>query len=193
MRRRTGLILLAVLALVTGNTTVAEAHPATPGVGIPASTGTIHGCFFGSLPLPLPLPLALFQRRLRVIQDTDTCLLTLTLLGIPILTLPIDNSLDWPATGVLTDLVESAPAALSLTLPAGAGQTGSANLNCPPGMVAIGLGAFTTTAPTAPATLIGSSLGGVPSNTLTVTFANVFPAPATISDLKAICVTQFTQ
>jgi len=191
MRRRTGPILLAVLALVMGNTTVADAHPATPGIAIPDPTGTIHGCYPNT---PLILSILPLQRRLRVIAATGDCLLTLTILGIPILTLAIDNSVDWPATGVLTNLVETTPTALTLTLPAGAGQTSFANLNCPPGKVAIGLAGFSTTAPTAPAALIGTSLGGTPSgNTLTVTFANVFPAAATISDLKALCVTQFAQ
>jgi hypothetical protein len=189
MRRRTGPILLAVLALVTGPTTVADAHPATPGIAIPDPNGTIHGCYQNTPPILSILPI---QRRLRVIPATESCLVTLTILGIPILTLPIDNSVDWPATGVLTNLVESGPMALPLMLPAGAGQLGSANLNCPPGRVAIGLAGFSTSAPTAPAALIGTSRSGAPSgNTLTATFANLFPAPATISDLKALCVTLF--
>jgi len=186
MRKRTGPILLAVLALVMGNTTVAEAHSATPGLAIPDPSGTIHGCYQVILPPPL------FQRRVRVITATESCLLTLSILGITI-TLPIDNSVDWPATGVLTGLVETSPTALTLTLPAGAGQTGFANLNCPPGKVAIGLAGFSTTAPTAPATLVGTTRSATPSSTLTVTFANLFPAAATISDLKALCVTQFAQ
>jgi hypothetical protein len=185
--RRTGPILLAALALVAG-ATVARAHPAAPGTAIPDPNGTIHSCYQGILPSPP------FARRLRVVTATETCLLTLSIGATPTLTLPIENSVDWPANGVLTQLVEAAPAALPLTLPAGAGQTGSADLNCPPGKVAIGPAEFSTSAPTAPAALVATSRSGTPSgNTLTVTFANLFAAAATISDLKALCVTLFAQ
>jgi hypothetical protein len=184
MLRRTGLILLAAVALVA-DTPVARAHPAAPGIAIPDPGGTIHSCYQGILPI---------ERRLRVVTATEPCLLTLTIGSTPTLTLPIENSVDWPANGVLTQLVEAAPTALPLTLPAGPGQVGSMNLNCPPGKVAIGLAEFSTTTPTAPAALVGTSRSGTPTgNTLTVTFANLFAAAATISDLSALCVTLFAQ
>lgn len=182
--RRTGPVILAALALVAG-ATVAHAHPATPGIAIPDPEGTIHSCYQDVLPIP---------RRLRVVTLLEPCLPTLTVGSPPILTLPIENSVDWPANGVLTRLVETPPAALPLALPAGAGETASINLNCPPGKVAIGLAEFSTTAPTAPAALIGTGRSGTPTgNTLTATFANLLGGAATISDLTALCVTLFAQ
>ena len=199
-RRRTGSILLAALVLVTSST-VAEAHPAAPGIAVPDPAGRIHTCYpnvglpiLGSLPILGPLISSILpdEGRLRVVTSTEPCLLTVSIGTIPILALPFENGVDWPADGVLTRLVETPPSALPLTLPPGAGQNGSINVNCPPGKVAIGLAEFSTTAPTAPATLVGTSRSGTPTgNTLTATFANLFAAPATISNIKALCVTLF--
>jgi hypothetical protein len=201
-RRRTGSILLAALVLVAG-TTVAEAHPAAPGIAVPDPAGTIHTCYpnvglpiLSGLPILGPLISSLLpdDGTLRAVTSTEPCLLTLSIGPLPIIALPLENGVDWPANGVLTRLVETPPAALPLTLPAGVGQTGSINLNCPAGKVAIGLAQFSTTAPTAPAALVGTSRSGTPTgNTLTATFANLFAAGATISDIKALCVTLFAQ
>jgi hypothetical protein len=201
-RRRTGSILLAALVLVA-NSTVAEAHPATPGIGVPDPAGTIHTCypnvglpFLGGLPILGPLISSILpdDGTLRVVTPTEPCLLTLSIGPLPILALPFENGVDWPADGVLTRLVETPPSALSLTLPPGVGQIGSINVNCPAGKVAIGLARFSTTAPTAPAALVGTSRSGTPTgNTLTATFANLFAAAATISNLSALCVTLFAQ
>jgi len=207
--RRTGTILLAALGLLAP-TTVAEAHPGTAGIAIPDPSGRIHACFRGGLPIlppigipllgigPIPLPtlavLPLGDATLRAVTPSEPCVLTLTLLGLPLLTLPIENGVDWQASGVLPQMVESPPPALPLMLPAGAGQIGSMTLNCPPGTVAIGVAEFSSTSPTAPAVLVGTTFSGTPpGNTLTVTFANVFATAATISDLSALCVTEFAQ
>lgn len=199
-RRRTGSILLAALVLVAG-TTPAEAHPAAPGGVTPDSAGTIHTCYpnvglpiLSGLPILGPLISSLIssllpdEGTLRVVTPTEPCIVTLSIGPLPILPLALESSVDWPANGVLTRLVETPPSALPLTLPPGAGQNGSINVNCPAGKVAIGLAGFSTTAPTAPATLVGTSRSG---STLTATFANLFAAPATISNIKALCVTLF--
>jgi hypothetical protein len=167
-KKRVGLVLLSVLTLA-GTGTWAWAHgPAGPVA--PDPTGTIHAC----------IPNSGTQKQVRVIAPTQTCASS-------------QSALDWPATGVLTGLVETGLPALPLALPAGAGATGTANINCPATtQVVIGLASFTTTAPTAPATLVAMSRpsGG---NTLSVTFANLFPAASTISELRALCVTPFVQ
>jgi hypothetical protein len=168
-KKRAGLIVFSVLALV-GTGTVAWGH-GPPGPTAPDPTGTIHAC----------IPNGGTQKTVRVIAPTQTCSSS-------------QSGLDWPATGVLTGMVDSGAPMLPLTLPAGAGSTASATLSCPTGKVAIGLSVFTTTAPMAPAVLVAQSRGGAPAgNTLTVTFANLFAAAATISDLTALCVTQFAQ
>jgi hypothetical protein len=158
---------VSVLALV-GTGTVAWGHGA-PAASIPdPADGRIHACFPNNPP-----------RTLRDVAPTQTCASS-------------QSGVDWPAIGVLTRLEETAPPALPLILPGGAGQTGSMNLQCPAGKVAIGLSEFTTTAPTAPAVLVGVSRSGTPTgNVLTVTFANLFATGAEISNLKALCVTLF--
>ena len=197
-RRRTGSIFLAALVLVASST-AAEAHPASPGAAVPDSAGTIHTCYpsvglpiLSGLPILGPLISSLIstllpdEGTLRVVTPTEPCIATLSLGPLPIVA--FENSVDWPASGVLTRLVETPPSALPLTLPPGPGQTGSINVTCPTGKVALGLAVFSTTAPTAPATLVGTSRSG---STLTATFANLFAAPATISNIKALCVTLF--
>jgi hypothetical protein len=167
-KTRAGIVLLSVLALV-GTGAVAWGH-GTPSASIPDANGTIHACFPSG-----------GTRTLRVVAPTQTCAAS-------------QSGVDWAVNGVLTRLEETGPPALPLTLPAGAGQTGSMNLTCPTDKVATGLAAFTTTAPTAPAALVGMSRSGSPAgNVLTVTFANILGAASTISDLKAICVTLFAQ
>jgi len=168
-KKRGGLILLSVLALV-GTGTVAWGH-GPPGPTAPDPTGTVHACISNSGN----------QKTVRVIAPTQTCASS-------------QSGLDWPATGVLTNMVETGPLAGPLFLPAGAGQTGFVNITCPTDQVAIGLAQFTTTAPTAPAVLVAMSRGGSPvGNTLTVTFANLFAAASQIDNLRALCVTQFAQ
>jgi len=168
-KKRAGLVVLSVLALV-GTGTVAWGH-GPPGPLAPDSTGTIHTCISNSGT----------QRTVRAIAPTQTCASS-------------QSGLDWPATGVLTGLVETGPLAMTLNLPAGAGQTNFVNLTCPADKVAIGLATFTTTAPTAPAVVVATSRGGSPAgNVLTVTFANLFAAAATVDNLRALCVTQFAQ
>lgn len=182
--RRTGPILFATLVLLAGAAD-ARAHPPATGTSMVDANGTIHSCYQDILPI--------FARRLRVVADTEPCLLTLTIGPIPI-TLPLENGVDWPANGVLTRLVESPPPAVPLTLPAGVGQTGSVNLTCPPDKVAIGLSEFTNTVATAPALMVGIDWIGTPTgNTYKVTFVNMTGTAAKISDLAALCVTLFTQ
>ena len=165
-KTRAGVVLLSVLALV-GTGAVAWGHGA-PAASIPDADGTIHACFPTN-----------GTRTLRVVAPTQTCAAN-------------QSGVDWAVTGVLTRLEESGPPALPLTLPPGPGQIGSMNLSCPAGKVATGIAAFTTTAPTAPAALVGMSRSGTPhGNVLTVTFANILNAAATVSDLTAICVRLF--
>lgn len=169
-RKRAGLIVLTALTLV-GTGAVAWGH-GSPASNIPdPADGRIHACY----------PNSGSQRTLRVIAPTQTCSAS-------------QSGVDWPANDVLTRLEETSPPALPLTLPAGAGQTGSMNLNCPPDKVALGLSEFSNTAPTAPAALVGLSRSGTPAgNVLTATFANLTANAATISNLRALCVTRFAQ
>jgi len=167
--KRAGIVLLSALTLV-GTGAVAWGHgPGATGIPDPAD-GRIHACFPNS-----------GAHVLRVVAPTAACTSS-------------QSGVDWPANGVLTQMEITTPPALPLVLPSGAGQIGSMNLTCPAGKVALGLAGYSTSAPTAPAALVGVSRSGTPNgNILTVTFANLMANAATITDLTALCVTQFAQ
>lgn len=166
-KKRAGLVLLGVLALV-GTGTVAWGH-GTPTSSIPDAAGTIHACFPNSQP-----------RTLRVVAPTQTCTSS-------------QGGVDWPAIGVLTQMVESPPPT-ALPVPAGGpGQTASINVTCPPGKVAIGISEFTNDIATSPAAFAGMTrIGTPPGSTVSVTFATLTGGAAQVSNVKALCVTLFS-
>lgn len=178
-RKRTALILVAVLALSAGSITAWAHSPGPAGVAIPdPADGRIHSCYQGILPFP---------RTLRVVTATENCLLTIVVPGILTVTLPIENGVDWPANGVLTRLTESAP--VSMTIAAFSGS--STVISCGTKQ-AIGV-TYQSPSPAQPVLLAGVSRGGTPAGTeLTVTLYNATVAALTVFP-RALCVTAFAQ
>jgi hypothetical protein len=163
--KRTGLILVSVLALV-GTGTVAWGHgSAVSSIPDPAD-GRIHACFPNNAP-----------RTLRVVAPTQTCSAS-------------QSGVDWPANGVLTQLTESAAVPVSLPATALTGSN-SAVVSCAPKQ-AIGV-TFQSPDLTKPVALVGSTRGGaVPGTELTVTFTSLTANAQTIQ-VRALCVTSFAQ
>jgi hypothetical protein len=178
-RRRTALTLLAVLALLAGGVTASAHSPGPTGVAIPdPADGRIHSCYQDILPI---------DRTLRLVTSMESCLLTIAVGAIPIVTLPIENGVDWPANGVLTQLTESAPVSVNFT----GNPAGTAVISCAPKQ-AIGV-TFSSPAPAAPIVLTGITRGGALAGTeLTATFYNFGGGAPTIHP-RALCVTAFAQ
>ena len=174
-RRRKALVLLAVMALLDGGVGAWAHSPGPTGIPIPnPADGRVHSCYQGALPI---------DRVVRVVLPAESCFLGLTIAGIPI----IETGVDWPSTGVLTQVSESPP--VPVTFPA-AVALNFAVISCTPKQA---IGVLFSSPHTAPVLLAGSTRGGTPTGTeLTATFWNL-TATAQSIQARALCVTSFTR
>ena len=159
-KKRVGLVLLSVLALA-GTGTVAWGHGG-PGATIPGPDGRIHACFSNSTP-----------RTLRIMQPTESCTAS-------------QSGFDFPSTGVLTQLSESAPVGVALGAAVGAMSTGV--ISCGPKQA---INALFEPDLTKPVVLVGVSRGAGGTE-LTVGLYNVTAVAQTVQ-VRALCAESFQQ
>jgi hypothetical protein len=158
MKKRAGFVLLSVVTLV-GTGTVAWGH-GSPSSTIPAADGRVHVCFSNSTP-----------RTLRVMQPTESCTAS-------------QSGFDFPSTGVLTQLSESAP--ISIAVPANGANSGV--VSCAPKQA---INVLFQSPLTTPVGLITMVRGGTPPGTeLTVGLTS---ATGQTVSVRALCVESFSQ